>query len=48
MEHKLHPVNGEWAERAWIDEYHSWVRTTLSSQLDERTRSWLHEATLPL
>lgn len=35
-------------ERRFIDDYHAWVRATLSPLLDERERAWLHEATQPL
>lgn len=36
------------AERAWVDDYHARVRTTLAPLVDDATRRWLEAATAPL
>jgi Xaa-Pro aminopeptidase len=35
-------------ERRWVDEYHIWVRESLTPLLAENERSWLSERTAPL
>ena len=35
-------------EIAWLDDYHARVRETLSPLVDDKTRSWLEDATVPL
>ena len=32
-------------ETAWLDGYHTWVRETLGSLVDEETAAWLEQAT---
>ena len=35
-------------EKEWLDGYHRTVYRALSPLLDEQTRAWLYEATLPV
>ncbi len=35
-------------ERAWLEAYHTSVRESLASQLDDRQRDWLETATAPM
>lgn len=35
-------------EIAWLDDYHQWVRDTLSPRVSSEARPWLFEATAPL
>lgn len=35
-------------ETAWIDDYHTRVRTALAADLDAATRAWLEQATRPI
>jgi Xaa-Pro aminopeptidase len=36
------------AELSWLDTYHARVAATLSPQVDDQTRAWVHDATRPL
>jgi Xaa-Pro aminopeptidase len=36
------------AEKAWLNAYHARVREVVAPQVDDATRTWLNEATLPL
>ncbi len=36
------------AEITWVNEYHSWVRKTLSPDLDKSAKKWLETATKPI
>ena len=36
------------AEREWLNAYHAKVRSVVTPQLDEETRAWLEQATMPV
>jgi Xaa-Pro aminopeptidase len=35
-------------ERAWLDDYHRWVRTTISPLIEGAAADWLARATRPI
>lgn len=35
-------------EAQWVNDYHAWVKKSLSKQLDKATRDWLTKATKPI
>ncbi|WP_039058531.1 aminopeptidase P family protein [Enterobacter sp. Bisph1] len=35
-------------EKQWLDDYHQWVRETLSPRVNSEARQWLFDATAPL